>query len=125
MVRRSRNKPQAMILRSDFIYVHIDRVIGTTTDDTFGEDSDPTWTRQYTDAKCHKESNQQQTGAQGLGITPPSLISISEFLFIFESDILVKTRDRITDIDGNTFRVNEVKPYETHREAFADAAELT
>lgn len=121
-MRRSRHRPPKWEPKSNFIYVDVERLAATTQDDSFGEDSDPVWSALYSNMKCRFESTRLLTAGQ-LVMTEAGQVSQSEYLMTFESRFEVKARDRVKDIDGNYYRVNDVRPYGRHTEAFCDIAE--
>lgn len=121
-MRRSRHRPPAFKPKSDFVYVNIERVTGTTPN-RWGEPTQ-VWGTIYANMRCHFEyiENRQFRGA--LAQTPAGLLALSEKLMIFESVFIVKARDRVRDYEGNYYRVNDVRPFGTHKEAYCDATEI-
>lgn len=122
-MRRSRHRPLKWQPRSDFVYVDIQRPQSTTTNESFGEGSNSEWVTIYANMKCHFESR-QLVNTGGLPMTEAGLLSESEYLLTCDPKFIVNARDRVVDIDGNAYRVNNARNYATHREVYCDATEI-
>lgn len=122
-MRRSRHRPPAWKPKADFVYVNVERVTSASTTNRFGEASQ-VWTTIYANMRCHFESLENRQFRGALVQTPAGLLSLSEFLMTFENVFVVKARDRIKDYAGLYYRVNDARPFGTHKEAFCDATEI-
>ena len=122
-MRRSRHRPPELKLKADFVYVDVERFIGSGIDPDTGLDAGGSWIVQYQNMPCHFEST-RILGAGALAQTEAGELSVSEYLMTFEGKYAVRKRDRIKDYAGIYYRVNDVRPYVTHKEAYCDTTEV-
>lgn len=122
-MRRSRHRPPELKLKSNFVYVDVERFIGSGIDPDTGLDAGGSWVAQYQNMPCRFAST-RILGAGALAQTEAGELSVSEYLMIFEGKYAVRARDRIKDYNGVYYRVNDVRPYATHKEAYCDTTEV-
>jgi len=122
-MRRSRHRPPVWKPQADFVYVDVERYIGSGVDPDTGLDAGGSWVVQYQNVRCHFEST-RLLSAGALAHTEAGELSVSEKLVTFESKYAIKARDRIKTYEGVYYRINDVRPYATHKEAYCDTTEI-
>lgn len=101
-------------LRFDHEYASIDRqTLGAPNDD--GE-RPITWTRISTNTRVDIQELSVLSGRQ-LKMFDAGLIELCDKWALFETSADIEAKDKVTDVDGNEYTIEEVSPWQTHKEA--------